>query len=90
LKKSGKKGKRIVGFLAASSVVWSAFFITDYYKCEHFELPVFVVHKKSAAENNSASYNGLGYTVNVELDENKEILSVTMIMFGKVISASIK
>lgn len=81
---SDKTVKRIVGFAAVSIVVWSAAFITDYHRCGRLEEPVFAVKT-----DESDRYKGLGYQVEVERDGDGEILSVTMIMFGKVISASI-
>lgn len=82
-----KAVKRIVGFVSISFVVWSAVFITDYYRCGKLEKPVFAL--QTGEEGDAAVYKGLGYRVEVEKDEENNIVSVIMIMFGKVISASI-
>ena len=82
-----KTVKRIVGFVSVSFVVWSAVFITDYHRCRKLEEPVFAL--QSGEEGAAAIYKGLGYRVEVEKDDEDNIISVVMIMFGKVISASI-
>lgn len=82
-----KAVKRIVGFVSISFVVWSTVFITDYYRCGKLEKPVFAL--QSEEKGTTAVYKGLGYRVEVEKDSEDNLLSVTMIMFGKVISASI-
>ena len=86
-----KTVKRIVGFVSVSFVVWSAVFITDYHRCGKLQEPVFALRSGTDTGEGGAAtvYKGLGYRVEVEKDREDNIISVTMVMFGKVISASI-
>ena len=41
-------------------------FLTDYFRCSSFEEPIFVVQKDIIDESGSGTYQGLGYTVEIE------------------------
>lgn len=89
-----KTKKRIAAALAALAVLWGAMFATDYVRCTSLKEPLFVTAKGVTADDGgSGTYQGLGYTVEVEkyLDADCGVCvrSVEMRMFGRVIAASI-
>ncbi len=84
MRKTDKTAKRVIGVSAMLLVVWSGMFITDYNRCGHLDTPLFVFSVKGEGE----SYRGFGYEVEVERGEEGTVTSVTMTMFGKVISSS--
>lgn len=86
--------KRIAVVLAALAVLWGAMFVTDYTRCASLRKPVFVVAKDITADDGgSGTYQGLGYTVELEAYLDAEyglcVQSVELWMFGRVIAASI-
>lgn len=70
--------KRLIGFLAVAFVVWSAMFLTDYYRCVQSEAPIF------ALSFDDVSYFGLGYRIAVARGENGGVREASMTMFGRV------
>lgn len=73
-------------------VLWLGMFATDYRMSTTLRKPVFVVPVETADDGGSGTYQGLGYSVTLELNgnvPNSQVISVTMEMFGKVIGASI-
>lgn len=89
-----KTKKRIAVVLAVLAVLWGAMFATDYVRCASLKEPLFVTAKGVTADDGgSGTYQGLGYTVEVEKCLDAEygvcVQSVEMRMFGRVIAASI-
>lgn len=79
--------KRIVGAVSVAFALWSAMFVTDYYRCGKLEKPVFALRSRDDGE--TEVYRGAGYCIEVERDAEKNVVSAEMIMFGRIISASI-
>lgn len=89
-----KAKKRAAVVIAALLVLWAAMFMTDYVRCSSLKAPLFVVASGVTADDGgSGTYQGLGYTVELEKYIDAEygvcIRSVEMKVFGKVIAASI-
>lgn len=89
-----KKKKIILLVICAAIVLWGAMFTTDYIRCSSLKEPWFVVAKGVAADDGgSGTYQGLGYTVDIEKYIDTEyglcVRSVKMKVFGKTIAASI-
>ncbi len=90
-----KKSIRIVIIvIAAVIVLWGAMFTTDFIRAGNLREPVFArLQGVTADDGGSGTYQGLGYTVNTEIYTDAEygrcVQAVEMLMFGKVISASI-
>lgn len=89
-----KTSRMILIIICAAAVLWGAVFITDFTRCNSLREPLFVIAKGVAADDGgSGTYQGLGYTVDIEKYIDPEfgscVKSVEMKMFGKVISASI-
>lgn len=82
-------------FIFSLALLWSIMFTTDYYRCCHLMKPLFVVGISDtlASDGGSGSYQGPGYTVELEgaltVESGYVVESVEMSMFGKVIAASI-
>ncbi|MBE6598081.1 MAG: hypothetical protein E7638_01415 [Ruminococcaceae bacterium] len=85
MRSGNRRGKRIVGIAAVSCVVWSAVFLTDYTRCENGKTPFFAVEISHTGEGKT-TFIGPGYKIVSE--DADEGASVTMTMFGKVISSS--
>ena len=89
-----KTKKRIAVVLAVLAVLWGAMFATDYIRSISLKEPLFVTAKGVTADDGgSGTYQGLGYTVEIEKYLSAEygvcLQSVEMRMFGRVIAASI-
>ncbi len=84
----------LIIFIAAA-VLWGGMFVTDYIRCTSLRQPVFVFAggERMADDGGSGTYQGLGYTVEVEKHIDPEygacITRVEMKMLGRVIAASI-
>ncbi len=89
-----KKRKIIIALIISLALVltaWSGMFLTDLYCSGHLMPPVFA---KCINDGGNPTYKGLGYTVVVETQGDSDccgtnIISVTMYVGEKVISASI-
>lgn len=84
----------LIGIVGAVIVLWGAMFVTDYIRCSNFKEPIFVVAVgETADDGGSGTYQGLGYTVEVEKYVDAEygvvLCSVEMKVLGKVIVAVI-
>lgn len=88
MKRRGSIKKALLICIGIFVISWLGIFFTDYYRCSHLEKPLFVVPVQTADDGGSGTYQGLGYTVEVELD-SFQVISVTMKIFGKVVAASI-
>lgn len=89
-----KSTKVILTIITVIIVCWLMMFIIDYNKCLNLEKPIFVVPVGTADDSGSGTYQGLGYSVELEAQLNTkskglQIISVTMKIFNKVIAASI-
>ncbi len=90
--KKTKKG--ILIGLCALLLLWSAMFTTDYIRCTSLKRPLFVISTGDTADDGgSGTYQGLGYTVDVDVSIDAEyglcVNAVEMRFLGKVIAASI-
>lgn len=79
--------KKIVGAVSVAFALWSAMFVTDYYRCGRLEKPVFALRSRDDGE--TEVYQGAGYCIEVERDGEGNVVSTEMMMFGRVIAASI-
>ena len=84
-----KKLKNIcLTIIIVLAALWGTMFLTD-----SFEEPIFVVQKDIIDESGSGTYQGLGYTVEIEKYNHevygKGILSIDMKLFGKRIISAI-
>lgn len=89
-----KSGKLIITTLCAMALIWGGMFAIDYTRCSSLKEPVFVVARGNIADDSgSGSYQGLGYSVELEKRTSAEfgcvVESVEMSIFGKIIAASI-
>ena len=90
-----KKAKKCIVIIAcALLLLWGAMFTTDYVRCGSLKRPLFVVSTGDTADDGgSGTYQGLGYTVDMEVYLDAEyglcISSVEMKVLGKVVAASI-
>ena len=60
------RNKRIIAVLLILLVLWTAVFITDYYRVSRFKKPVFCVLTDSYDDGGSGNYCGLGYAIAIE------------------------
>lgn len=85
--------KKLLTVLCAVGILWGALFATDYLRVSHFREPIFVFRGVSADDGGSYVGHGPGYTVAVKkyLHSNGSVTleSVTMTIFGRVITAAI-
>lgn len=87
--------KGLFSILILVIMIWVSVFTVDYYRCGHLQSPIFVIAGDDVADDGgTGSYYGLGYRVNIYKEIDSEygvtIVSVEMIIFDKVISASIQ
>ena len=86
--------KKLLAILCALILLWAVMFITDYTCSSTLHEPVFARSGGIAADDGgSASYTGLGYTVQVnkclDTQGRSRIESVEMRLFGRVIAGGI-
>ena len=90
-----KKANRVILiFISVLLAFWCIMFVTDYRKCSDLQKPIFVVPLETVDAGRSIIYQGLGYTVKLEVEytvnePTPQIISVTMKMFDQVVAASI-
>ena len=83
--------KALIIFLALCLVAWGGMFATDFYRSGHLMAPVFATVMNNGG---NPTYKGPGYTVIAETQGDSDccgtnIISVTMYVGDKVVSASI-
>lgn len=93
--KAKKFFKALIIFWATALTVWVGMFATDFYRSGHLMPPVFarpvaIITKHDTGHN---IYKGIGYTVETDtcIGQNFDtrLISVTMYVGGKAVSASI-
>lgn len=82
-------------FLFSLTLIWGILFTTDCIRCSHLKKPLFVIGISDtlASDGGSGTYQGLGYTVDVEGHLSAEygyvVESVELSILGKVVAAAI-